>query len=252
MQKEKEEKEKTFYMQARHAAIGEFAGNIAHQWRQPLGILGTKIAKLEAELIYNGPVSEDKLKEFIYGSNQTLSHLSSTIDVFQGFFTSNEEQKLFSIANELKRTLDFVKDSFQSYQIKIQLNIIKDAMIKGDANTFSQAILNLLSNAKDALNKTNQFEKLVTLSLDVKKDFIIITIEDNGGGIQLKPIENIFEPYVTTKGLNGVGIGLFIVKNIIEQKFDGKITAYNTKYGACFEITHRKYQKNTMKNLLIQ
>ena len=240
LQEEKNKNEQMLILQSRQAAIGEFASNVAHQWRQPLTHLSVLIATLKVDLIFHREVKSEKLEKFINSSNKTVEHLSSTIDVFQGFFTSNEEQKSFSIANELKRTLDFVKDSFQSYQIKIQLNIIKDAMIKGDENTFSQAILNLLSNAKDALNKTNQLEKLVTLSLDVKKDFIIITIEDNGGGIQLKPIENIFEPYVTSKGLNGVGIGLFIVKNIIEQKFGGKITVYNTKYGACFEIRMSK------------
>ncbi len=240
LQEEKNKNEQMLLLQSRQVAIGEFASNVAHQWRQPLTHLSALIATLKVELMFHREVKSQKLEEFINSSNKTVEYLSSTIDVFQGFFTSNEEQKSFSIANELQRTLDFVEDSFQSYQIKIQLNIIKDAMIEGDANTFSQAILNILSNAKDALNKTDQFEKLVILSLDAKKNFIIITIEDNGGGIQIKPIENIFEPYVTSKGLNGVGIGLFIVKNIIEQKFSGNINVYNNKNGACFEIRMSK------------
>jgi signal transduction histidine kinase len=235
--KEKEKQQELLLtMNSRQAAIGEFASNVAHQWRQPLTQLSTLIVKLKVDLMFHGEIKSQRLEEFINSSNKKVEHLSSTIDVFQGFFTSNEEQKLFSIANELQRTLNFVEDSFLSCKIQIQLNITKDAMIKGDPNTFSQAILNLLSNAKDALNKTDQMEKLVILSLDTKKDCIVITLEDNGGGIQLKPIEKIFEPYSTTKGLNGVGIGLFIVKNIIEQKFGGKISAKNTKGGACFEI----------------
>ena len=236
LQEEKEQQELLLTMNSRNAAIGEFASNVAHQWRQPLTSLSILIAKLESKLLFHQSIKNAQLSLFIKSSKNTIEHLSSTIDVFQGFFTSNEEQKLFSIANELQRTLNFVEDSFQSCKIQIQLNITKDAMIKGDPNTFSQAILNLLSNAKDALNKTDQMEKLVILSLDTKKDCIVITLEDNGGGIQLKPIEKIFEPYSTTKGLNGVGIGLFIVKNIIEQKFGGKISAKNTKDGACFEI----------------
>lgn len=235
-QNEKEQQERLLTMNSRNAAVGEFASNVAHQWRQPLTSLSILIAKLEAKLLFEKYVDNKKLEEFIKSSNQTIEHLSSTIDVFQGFFTSNEEQKLFSIANELERTLNFVEDSFQSYKIQIQLNITKDAMIKGDSNTFSQAILNLLSNAKDALNKSENSDKIVRISLDIKNGYSIITLEDNSGGIKLQPIEKIFEPYITTKGLNGVGIGLFIVKNIIEQKFGGIISAKNTKDGACFEI----------------
>ena len=60
-------------------------------------------------------------------------------------------------------------------------------------------------------------------------------IKDNGGGIKIKPIESIFESYGTDKE-TGSGIGLFIAKTIVEQKFGGKIKVYNTKDGACFEI----------------
>ena len=73
------------------------------------------------------------------------------------------------------------------------------------------------------------------INLESYEEEIKITIKDNGSGIKIKPIESIFESYVTNKD-NGTGIGLFIAKTIIMQKFNGKIEAYNDKDGAVFEI----------------
>jgi signal transduction histidine kinase len=236
MQEEKIKNEQMLLLQSRQVAIGEFASNVAHQWRQPLTHLSALVAQLKVKLMFDRKVEIDELESFIASSSKTIDHLSSTIDVFQSFYQEDETKQTFSIATQLKRCIEFTKESFEHNAIKVDLTIIQDCYIKGDPNLFSQVILNLLSNAKDALIQSNQEKKIVILSLDTKKDCIFITIEDNGGGIQLKPIEKIFEPYATTKGLNGMGIGLFIVKNIIEQKFGGKINANNTKNGASFVI----------------
>ena len=65
-------------------------------------------------------------------------------------------------------------------------------------------------------------------------DFTIL-ISDNGGGIKIKPIKSIFESYVTDKQ-NGTGIGLFLAKTILMQKFNAKIEAYNNKNQGIFKI----------------
>ncbi len=236
LQTEKIEKEKMLVMQSRQVAVGEFASNVSHQWKQPLTQLSALIAKLEVEIMFNRKIEINELKDFIISSNKTIKHLSSTIDVFQSFYQEEEIKQTFSIAEQLQRCIEFTKDAFKHESIKIKLTILEDCHIKGDPNLFTQVILNLLSNSKDAFKQSNQAKKFVKLSLNREKDFIHIAVEDNAGGIQIKPIEKIFEPYITTKGLNGMGIGLFIIRNIIQQKFGGKINASNIKDGASFVI----------------
>lgn len=99
-------------------------------------------------------------------------------------------------------------------------------------------ILNILTNAQHALVANNTHNKKISLSIFRENDSITIVIEDNAGGIQIKPIETIFEPYISTnQNKNGTGLGLYIARNIITQRFLGELSAQNTEKGASFVIT---------------
>ncbi len=238
LQEEKLKTEIMLTMASRHSAIGEFAGNVAHQWRQPLSILGSMVTNIDANIRFIGEVKLNELKEFVSKSNNIISHMSSTIDIFQEFFAHKENisTNSFDIREQIQRCIDFTNNSMKDYDIKVKFIANHNLTLIGDENEFAQIILNLISNAKDVLIKHRKIDREIIIILDKKDKYITITIQDNGGGIKIEPLDKIFEPYISTKNLTGTGIGLFIVKNIIEQRFKGSIQVENIKFGAMFVI----------------
>ena len=98
-------------------------------------------------------------------------------------------------------------------------------------------LLNILSNAKDALSESDVENKAVEITINKMEDQATINIDDNGPGIKTRPIEKIFEPYFSTKwNANGTGIGLYMSKMIIEKNMRGKLLATNRDMGARFTI----------------
>ena len=200
------------YHQSKIASLGEMLGNIAHQWRQPLSIISTIAtgAKLKKEL----NILDDK--EFIDNMEKINNHtqyLSKTIDDFRDFFSSNDYIKnKINLKDSLKKAFSLVKDAYKSSNIKIIQNLDEDTSLLYNENIFIQAIINILNNAKDALNKleNKSLDKYVFISLKKEKDFYIIKIKDNANGVNEEYIDKIFEPYFTTKHKEqGTGIGLW-------------------------------------------
>ncbi len=76
----------------------------------------------------------------------------------------------------------------------------------------------------------------IKISIFEEENNIITTVEDNGGGIKVVPIEKIFTPFFTYEKINGSGIGLFMSKLIIENNMHGKLSVENTQFGAFFKI----------------
>ena len=221
------------YHQSKIASLGEMLGNIAHQWRQPLSIISTIAtgAKLKKEL----NILDDK--EFIDNMEKINNHtqyLSSTIDDFRDFFSSNDYIKnKINLKDSLKKAFSLVKDAYKSSNIKIIQNLDEDTSLLYNENIFIQAIINILNNAKDALNKleNKSLDKYVFISLKKEKDFYIIKIKDNANGVNEEYIDKIFEPYFTTKHKEqGTGIGLYMSNQIITKHLKSEITVQNVKY----------------------
>jgi signal transduction histidine kinase len=216
--------------------IGELTGNIAHQWRQPLNALGAIIANVEAKITYDH-LSNEELMKSCQLSTSVLKHLSGTINTLQDFFVDQSETKEdFDINEQLTLLIQFLHDSMANQHITINFTPQKTLFIHGNKNLLSQVIMNILLNAKDILiERTTEKDKFISITTKVEDNKIIITITDNGGGIKIKPIEKIFELFVSNK-TNGSGIGLYLSKNIVE-KLGGTLNVSNTHEGAQFTLS---------------
>ncbi len=109
----------------------------------------------------------------------------------------------------------------------------------GFPNEYSQVLLNLLSNAKEAIlahNKTDRPSGRVDIVLTEQNHQGYVTVRDNGGGIPAEILDRIFDPYFSSKE-SGTGIGLYMSKMIIERNMKGGITARNIEGGAEFIVT---------------
>jgi len=100
-------------------------------------------------------------------------------------------------------------------------------------------LLNLLSNARDALFANQVADGLIVVQVSLPEpDRVVITVSDNGGGIPERVQATLFDPYVTTKFRSqGVGLGLFVVRQLVEQRFCGTVEACNSEDGARLTLT---------------
>jgi len=230
------EKEKMLLQQNRLAAMGEMINNIAHQWRQPLNVLGLLIQQMQ--MFYEmGSFSKEYLDDNLAKSMGLINHMSQTIDDFRNFFQPDKEKVQFTIQEVVAKTVALVDDGFKSQQIGIDLQAGANPVVIGFPNEYCQVLLNILMNARDALSEKRPDEAKVTISISKEGERAVVTVADNAGGISEENLGRIFEPYFTTKGPDkGTGVGLFMSKVIIENNMGGRLTARNTGQGAEFRI----------------
>ncbi|MFV0562336.1 CHASE4 domain-containing protein [Malaciobacter mytili] len=234
--KKQREQEQLLIQQSKLAAMGEMIGNIAHQWRQPLNALGLVMQNIQFAY-QKGELDNNFMNKAVEKTNTLTTNMSKTIDDFRNFFKPNKTKSYFKINETIEKTIFLLESTFEHYNIKIQRDLAEEIELFGFSSEFSQSILNILSNAKDALIETTFENKKIVVKSYKKNETAIIEIEDNAGGIEDKIKDKIFEPYFTTKEEGkGTGIGLYMTKTIIENSMYGKLEVENTKDGAKFII----------------
>jgi C4-dicarboxylate-specific signal transduction histidine kinase len=153
------------------------------------------------------------------------------------FFRSDKKTTTFCVNEVIKRTLSLIEKSFQDHQIRISFQVGGDRYVNGYPNEYSQALLNILINARDALVENQSEDARILIQSFAEGDKTVVTITDNAGGIADEIIDRLFDPYFTTKGPDkGTGIGLFMSMTIIEKNMGGRLTVRNTGTGAEFRI----------------
>jgi len=241
------QKEDILNQQSKFAAMGEMIGNIAHQWRQPLSAISTAASGIKMQDEMDILKKQDMYQglDIIVQNTQVLS---DTIDDFRDFFKKDKTKTTFKIESVINKALQLIHSNLKSNDIIVKKDI-SNIEIFGLKNELTQAILNIINNAKDSVCSSNKGEKYIFIEATQNDNNIVITIKDNGLGIQKDVISNIFDPYFTTKFKSqGTGIGLYMTKTIIVNHMHGEINARNENFtyenkeyfGAAFEIILNK------------
>jgi PAS domain S-box-containing protein len=230
------EKERLLIQQSRQAALGEMIGNIAHQWRQPLNTLGLLIQELAMEY-ETGEMDRPSLEITVDNAMQIIQHMSQTIDDFRNFFRPDKGKVSFGVRQVVDKVVSIIGASLKEHRIELEVSTNCDPQVEGYPNEYSQVLLNILLNARDALSERRIDKPRIQVALSEEMGKTVVTIEDNAGGIPDAIMDKIFDPYFTTKGPDkGSGIGLHMSKAIIEQNMNGSLTAGNQAAGARFRI----------------
>jgi signal transduction histidine kinase len=240
-------KEALLTEQTKLAAMGEMIGNIAHQWRQPLNIISIASSGIKLKREMNS-LTDEMLLDTLRLITDTTEHLSNTIDVFKDFLKEDKMPSLFNLSQNISNNISLIETILNKNKIKLDLDLDDSIYIYNFANEFSQAIINILHNASDAISSKLKEDDLRIIKIATKQidNCVIIEILDNAGGID-KDIKNkIFEPYFTTKHkFQGTGLGLYMTHKIIQSSMKGEISVCNHKFmydsqeceGALFKIT---------------
>jgi len=235
MKKEVKDKDRAMFHQSRHARLGEMLSMLSHQWRQPLSQLSGILMEIETKVLFKKYDDKFLLNSSSDATN-IIEYMSNTIEDFKNFFKLEKQKEEFMISNACENAIRLVKDSFFHQEVTLNYKIYKDKKVKGYPREYSQVILNLLLNARDALILNEIKNPHINLIVNSYNNQSLVTVNDNAKGIKEETLEKIFEPYYSTKGKQGTGLGLYMSKVIIEENMNGSLTATNNKNGAVFRV----------------
>ncbi|MBF0552921.1 MAG: response regulator [Nitrospirae bacterium] len=258
------QKDYLLIQQSKMASMGEMIVAIGHQWRQPLNAVALYVQDAR-DAFDSGELDKAYMSEMVEGTLRQVTFMSNTINDFTNFFRPSKKKTPFNINIAIKEVVNLVYDLFKKAGIEITFSCIypeavrkpcenqmKDIcicepglIVEGFKNEFKQVILNILCNARDVVigHKDMGFISEGEISVELSKlaGMVKIEIKDNGGGIPAEFIDKLFEPYFTTKGAKGTGIGLYMSKVIIESNMGGRIYAVNGEKGAVFTIELNRF-----------
>ena len=229
----------------RLASLGQLIGGIAHNLKTPIMSIsgaaeGLRDLIKEYDMSIGDPevtnqdhhdiakdmdVWVDKIKNYTEYMSDIISAVKGQAVTF-----ANNEDDTFTVEELIKRVDILMRHELKSalINLKVQLDIDADTTLRGNVNGLVQVINNMLSNSIQAYKgKTNEN---IYLRVSQNDSSIIISIQDNAGGLP-KEVENkLFKEMITTKGKNGTGLGLFMSFSTIRAHFGGDIT-FETKKG---------------------
>jgi signal transduction histidine kinase len=217
------QKDKILTIQSKQAVMGEMISMIAHQWRQPLNMITLGISNLQIKQMMHQKIEDEELKKTLDNINETIGYLSETVDDFKTYFHPDKETELVKIDDLLNKAINFVLPRVKSNAIEIGVTEPSSIELKVYPNELIQVLLNILNNAIDAYDGNGIRGKSIDLYTKEQEEMVCIFIKDEAGGISDENLSKLFEPYFSTKGKNGTGLGLYMSQMIIEKQFNGKI-----------------------------
>ena len=246
MLKELEVRQKHLLRSEKLASLGTLLSGVAHELNNPLSNIWSSCQILQEELNEADPAHQQILLAQIDEQCERARQIVSSLQDFarERHFTIES----FSLRQLVEQTLRFIKAEIPS-QVAITLDIADTLYLNADRQRMQQVFLNLIKNALDAIPGDGGIEIVARLrtgsgddngfpaDCDVKGDSIDISVRDSGTGMSAECLARIFDPFFTTKDVgHGMGLGLFIVYEIIEEHY-GCISASSTEgQGTTFYI----------------
>ncbi len=223
------------------ATLGNLVAGVTHEINTPIGIGVTTVSHLEyltkqIEQEFNaGSITEKHFNTYLQSANEAclllmdnLTRAANLIKSFKQVAVDQTDDSLLQI--DLHDTLKNITNSVRpelhkKYQTKVEFKCEPGIYLRTCPGSIAQVITNLLINAGIHAFDHSQKDRQVTVQGEMKHQHIIITVTDNGSGIEQALQPKIFDPFVTTKrGQGGSGLGLNIVQTLVTQKLKGSIS----------------------------
>ena len=224
------------------AALGNLVAGVAHEINTPIGIAVTGASNLEhSALLIKKAVDSGKINRRVF-VNQCNSLIGSSEIILRNLERASELVRNFQMiavdqSNDEKRTINFFKylndiittlsPRVNEKNIKIFLSGDESLTLLTSPGTIAQIATILIDNSL-----THAFEDIVNgqikISFKMQNNTLMLTVQDNGCGIEVGKIDKIFEPFYTTQRQSGSGLGLSILYNLVTQSLNGKVTCLST------------------------
>ena len=233
LQKSKEELQETegqLVQSAKLASLGTLSAGVAHELNQPLAIIRGVAQQAVQDTSIEGDLREDL--NLIIGQTGRMVKIVRHLRTFSRAGT--EEHSMVSVNSTIEDCFILVGAQLKAHNISVQLKLSEqNPAVSGDANELEQVLLNLITNARDALEDVDN--ATITITSEASGGRVRVVFEDNGPGIPQEAAAKIFDPFFTTKAPGkGTGLGLSISHSII-KKHGAEISVRNNN-GAQFTL----------------
>ena len=220
--------------------MGEMIGAITHQWRQPLSSIKLMAQDL-LEAYHFNEITQEYLREMSQNVSRHVDYLSQTIEDFRNFYKDDQLTHTLELGKIIADSLKIAEPQTRIREIKTHFEYDEAFFVRGKQNELIQVFLNLIANAQDALlNKSKakgKFPMEIRITLAKMENKARVLIMDNGEGVSEEARERIFDPhYSTRKERGGMGIGLSLVKRILNKDFNASIALINPAEWTEFEL----------------
>lgn len=233
---------------AKLATLGEMAGGIAHEINTPLTVILAKAKFILSVSNWEDPSEQDKVKKAAEKIGQTLNRIGGIVRNLRNFARDGSQDPMvdFNLTQMLQDSLDMCQEKLKHHNIEVSLECPENLKIQGQEITLSQIIVNLLNNAKDAI-ETQEDQKWIKVKVEELSSSVQISVIDSGLGIPKHIQEKLMQPFFTTKAVGkGTGLGLSISRGIVESH-QGKFFIDNDCPNTCFKIVLPKSQEKQRK-----
>lgn len=231
---------------SRMAVLGEMASGIAHEINNPLAVINSIVYQIKKRIASN---QLDVLPERLAKIESTVMRITKIISGLKTFARdgSHDPFEPFYLKKIVDETLELATERLKNLDVAVKLDTIpEDYQLDCRATQISQVLLNLISNARDAIKNLN--ERWIHIGFLSQENRLQLFVEDSGSGIPLEVQEKIFRPFFTTKEVGvGTGLGLSISIGIIEAHH-GKLYIDNSSAHTRFVIDipqHQNEQPNS-------
>lgn len=218
------------YFKSYHATIGRAAGAITHQWRQPLNELAVRMMRLQ------GSTSGSELDEGFAGCQRIIDHMAGTIDTFASLTGSSRECSSVQLRETLGEILELFRSSMAEHGIQVILDVPENMSVNTDKGALMHVLMVLVANARDMLVERQVQDARVTITVSALAQSLRIQVEDNGQGVRVRPMNSVFRLGFSEKLKPGSGLGLYVARQLVQQRLCGAICVANTASGARFTV----------------
>lgn len=215
------------------ATLGEMATGVAHELNQPLNVIRLAVSNIQRKL-KKDTINPEYLVDKLDKVDQQVDRASGIIDHMRIFGRKPGSMPMpLDPGHMVDGTLSLIGEHLRLAGIEVTTEISEACHpVLGHQVQIEQVLLNLLGNARDALQKKEDGDRKIAISISERDDTVIIAVEDNGGGIPADVLPRVFEPFFTTKDVgSGTGLGLSISYGIIHD-MGGTLSAENVETGA--------------------
>lgn len=239
MQNEKMKNQQLLDFQMRFASIGRVIGNISHQWKMPMVRAGALLTHIEALIHFKNSKTLSEIETIIPQIRSHFIFMQNTIDEFYSLYHKNTHKVEFKLLNVINDVWGMLSSKISASDMKLYVKDLQDTKLYSFEYSFTHIAIILIDNAIDAAKRRNIQNPTIVIDISHHNEMITLIFEDNCGGIIQTPIESIFEIDISSKYTEKEtpgGLGLSIVKLLINEKFGGTISASNTYEGARFVL----------------
>jgi signal transduction histidine kinase len=231
---------------SRRQTMSALTGSIAHELGQPLSAVMHNAQALQMMVTANRATS-DTIGQILSDIQAQGVRATQIVDRHRTMLRSRQMQKQpLDMHEVVEESLALVAHDMRAHQIELNLNMSSNpCVINGDQVLLQQVVVNLLMNAIDAMADTPLAQRRIRIRCDIRKTEVDISVRDTGKGLPADAMGTLFKPFVTTKS-HGLGIGLTIVRTIIDAH-GGTIDARNNSDGgATFTVTLPRSDAETL------